>query len=208
MVVGAIGVAGALASYAFMPDDASSPAIGRHAPTAPALELPALLAELASSSPALGNQAKADGCSVRGPLPDPECSPGAVFAGKPLDEICQSGYTKKVRNVTASMKRKIYASYGIPYPPPTGSYELDHLIPLAIGGSNAPANLFPEAREPQPGFREKDLVEIYLRQEVCAGRADIDRAQRAVAADWVKIYESLTPEKIAKLRGLFNNWSN
>jgi hypothetical protein len=45
-----------------------------------------------------------------------------------------------VRNVTHNQYVQVYASYGIPYPEPAGTYELDHLISLELGGDNSNAN--------------------------------------------------------------------
>lgn len=85
---------------------------------------------------------------------------------------------------------------------------MDHLIPLELGGSNEPANLFPEANDPAPGFPEKDVVENFLHQETCAGRIPLDQAQRAIALDWTKIYQSLTSEEIEALKDKFRNWAD
>lgn len=157
---------------------------------------------------ALRSRTKEDHCKVRGPLPDPQCTPGAVFPDVSLETICTPGYTKMVRSVSDKMRRRVFAEYGISYPQPRGSYEVDHLIPLAIGGSNDIANLFPEAAEPKPGFREKDLVEVYLREEVCARRVDLRVAQAAIANNWLSIYRNLPPETIAQLKARYRNWSN
>jgi quercetin dioxygenase-like cupin family protein len=62
----------------------------------------------------------------------------------------------------------VYAEYGIAERS-LGDYEVDHLVPLELGGSNDVANLWPEAAAPPPGFHEKDLVENSLHDRVCAG---------------------------------------
>ncbi|MBX4209322.1 HNH endonuclease [Candidatus Parcubacteria bacterium] len=165
------------------------------------------LDELAAQSPPLGARSKTADCRVNGPLPDRECTPGSVFPNADKEKICVDGYTKTVRNVPVSLKKKIYKAYGITYPPAFGGYELDHLIPLSLGGNNDAANLFPEAAAPPPGFREKDVVENYLRREMCAGNISLDAAQGLIAADWVKVYESLTPEDITTLKKQFKSWS-
>jgi len=152
----------------------------------------------------LGSRTKEIGCKINGPLPDHACTPGAVFPEATPEIVCVSGYTKTVRNVSVSLKKKIYAAYEISYPQPTGSYEADHLIPLELGGNNDIANLFPEAAGPAPGFREKDLVENFLHNEVCAGRANLAAAQEQIANDWLAVYENLTPEQIQYLRQQFN----
>lgn len=147
-------------------------------------------------------------CHIQGPLPDPDCTPGDIFLDTPLETMCTSGYTKTVRNVSVTTKKKVYAMYGINYPPPRGSYELDHLIPLALGGSNNVANLFPEAADPKPGFKEKDVVEIYLYQEVCAGRIDRAAAQAKIATNWLEIYNTLDSSIIQAIKNKYKSWAN
>jgi hypothetical protein len=171
-----------------------------------AAELSTLLS--ATDTPPLLPRTKSSDCTIHGALPDPDCSPGAVFENADTSTICHPGYTKTVRNVSTKLKQIVFAEYGIPYPQPFGSFEVDHIIPLAIGGSNDIANLFPEAAAPTPGFREKDLVEVYLQQEACAGRIDLSSAQRQIAKDWLSIYQSMSPEDIKLLKNKYRNWSN
>jgi hypothetical protein len=45
-------------------------------------------------------------------LPDPKLTPGDVFEVSAQD-LCVPGYTKKVRNVPAEMKREVYEEYGV-----------------------------------------------------------------------------------------------
>ena len=72
--------------------------------------------------------------------------------------ICRTGYTALVRDVAESTKNAVYREYGIRHHRP-GQYEVDHLVPLELGGSSSIANLFPQRRRPRPGFREKDQLE-------------------------------------------------
>ncbi|MES2023395.1 MAG: ComEC/Rec2 family competence protein [Patescibacteria group bacterium] len=170
-------------------------------------KLQALLLKTPTHLLVLESRDKDNDCRVRGPLPDPDCSPGAVFTDKTLEQICVRGYTKTVRNVSTNLKKKIYAEYSIAYPAPKGSYEVDHIIPLELGGSNDISNLFPESAEPMPGFREKDLVENYLHQESCAGNVALSVAQYQIATDWLAVYNSLSPDQITALKNQYHNWS-
>lgn len=156
----------------------------------------------------LGAVEKSSGCAVNGALPDAACTPGAVFADATPNKICISGYTKQVRSVSTKLKKQIYAAYNIVYPPSTGTYELDHLIPLALGGNNDAANLFPEARDPAPGFKEKDVVEVYLYGEMCAGHISLVSAQAQIASNWLAVYQALNPADIARLKAKYRSWSN
>ena len=93
----------------------------------------------------------------------------------------------------------MYREYGI-VERTAGEYEVDHLVPLEVGGSNDIANLWPEAAEPGPGFHEKDLVENYLHAQVCAGAISLQDAQRAVADNWLDVYRGMpqrAPTRVA-----------
>jgi hypothetical protein len=157
----------------------------------------ALVAACASISPAgttaaahIGQRTKTSGCQVNGALQDSACTPGAIIATATKDQICQSGYAKNVRNVTDAEKNDVYAEYNI-RSHPTGAYEVDHLISLELGGSNEIANLWPEAAEPRPGFHEKDQVENYLHDQVCAGKVPLQQAQEQIATNWLTIYNQM-----------------
>ena len=125
---------------------------------------------------------------MRNGLPDPDCTPGAVFADVTAEQICQRGYASSVRDVSTETKRQVYAEYGIAERT-TGEYEVDHLVPLEVGGSNDVANLWPEAAEPRPGCHEKDAVEDYLHAQVCNNGEPLDQAQREVAQNWLSVYD-------------------
>lgn len=145
-------------------------------------------------------------CLIRGPLPDKECTPGAIFPGITKATICVKGYTKTIRSVSVSLKKQIYADYGLSYPQPKNTYEADHLIPLELGGNNDIANLFPEVAEPRPGFHEKDLVENFLNHEVCSGRISLLAAQEQIATDWIAVYDGLTSDQIDDLKAEFKKY--
>ena len=61
-------------------------------------------------------------------------------------------------------------------------FELDHRIPLALGG--APSD--PRYLELQPWDEagDKDQIEACLARAVCAGKIELDAARRAIWADW------------------------
>lgn len=120
--------------------------------------------------------------------PNPALTPGGVFPAVTAHDVCTSGYAKSVRNVTTSEKRQVYEEYGIAYPEPPGSYEVDHFISLELGGSNDIKNLWPEPAEPRPGFHEKDEVENYLHEEVCSGKITLGEAQTEIKTDWYNVY--------------------
>ena len=60
--------------------------------------------------------------------------------------------------------------------------ELDHLVPLELGGSNDMSNFWVEAGPiPNP----KDKVENRLHHEVCTGKISLRAAQVAIAGNWM-----------------------
>jgi hypothetical protein len=120
--------------------------------------------------------------------PDPRLTPGATFGGVTAAQVCTSGWATAHRHVVAAQYRQVYGAYGIPYPEPSGTYELDHLIPLELGGDNANANLWPEAAAPTPGFHQKDDLENALHDRVCAGSLALAEAQRDIALNWYAAY--------------------
>lgn len=118
-------------------------------------------------------------CIVNGLLPDSSCTPGDVETTD-LQIICHS-YTQSRRDVPRSVRRAIFVKYGLSPNEPHGSYEVDHLIPLELGGSNDISNLWPEAA---PGYHAKDIIENKLHSLVCSGKMNIVDAQSQIAKDW------------------------
>ncbi len=129
-------------------------------------------------------------CQINGAYPDASCTQGNVFSDVTTDQVCTPGYTQTVRHVPQSVKDKVYAEYGITSHS-SGQYQIDHFIPLELGGSNDISNLWPEPANPKPGFHEKDKVENYLHDQVCSGTRNLGGAQNAIVSDWVAIYNQM-----------------
>ncbi|MBV9689592.1 MAG: HNH endonuclease [Ktedonobacteraceae bacterium] len=142
------------------------------------------------TEPKWGVQTKTSGCVAHGGLADSACTPGALLASGTKDAICRSGYASSVRNVPTSEKDQVYVEYGISHHTP-GEYEVDHLVSLELGGSNDIANLWPEAASPKPGFHEKDKVENYLHDQVCANAISLREAQIEIATNWLAVYNRM-----------------
>lgn len=140
---------------------------------------------------AAGSCHAADG----GFLPDPSCTPGdrdpRVTPDNLSSTICRSGYTATVRppeSVTEPIKVERIAAYGITAP--LSGYELDHLIPLELGGAITRANLWPEPWAEPRGAHRKDDLENALRRAVCGGSLPLATAQSAIAGDWETAYRT------------------
>jgi hypothetical protein len=69
-----------------------------------------------------------------GSMPDPTLTPGAVRTTN-IGEICNEGSTRTLRHWSRERDDFILREYGLPmgaHP----QYEIDHLIPLGIGGAD------------------------------------------------------------------------
>ena len=120
--------------------------------------------------------------------PNPSLTPGAVLTTD-ASTICTPGYASSVRDVSTATKEKVYAEYGVSCPQPLGAYEVDHFIPLEIGGSNDLTNLWPEPATPTPGFHQKDQFENFEHGQVCKGSISVAEAQRRMTSDWYLYWE-------------------
>ena len=99
--------------------------------------------------------------------------------------VCRAGYSSSVRNVSEATKARVYAEYGITHRS-TGQYEIDHLISLELGGSNAITNLWPEPNDHPRGYlNSKDILENRLHALVCQGHLSLASAQAQIASNWV-----------------------
>ena len=111
--------------------------------------------------------------------PDPTKTPGATMPITRTQMCLTAYYTDTVRHVTAGDRRAV----------PSGAYEIDHLIPLVMGGSNARENLWPQAYTTRPyNATVKDALENQLRRQVCWGTLALAAAQREIAKAWIASY--------------------
>jgi len=142
-------------------------------------------------------------CVANQSLPDSSCTPGLVLTTG-TDIICVPGYSKKVRDVSKKTKQQVYANYGLSYEERAG-YQVDHLIPSMLGGSNDISNLWPQKYDQEYGVAAKVKFEDCLYQAVCQKLMSIEEAQREISTDWVGYYKlklELMGENFRPLAGL------
>jgi len=132
------------------------------------------------------------------PEPDVRCTPGGVTPGITVETLRDPAWrTKCIRNCQSSEQQKhvTYAWYGLPRPDDNQGAnqvcELDHLVPLELGGADGLGNIWPECGPDavtlhQRYFKQKDVVENYLAAKVKSGEMPLDDAQRGIATDWVQ----------------------
>ena len=131
---------------------------------------------------------QATGFNTNAPLlPNPQMTPGDVLIAD-VKLICQSGYTKTVRNVPSSLKNQVYRAYGVTSRAPS-EFEIDHLISLELGGSNSVRNLWPQSYKTMPlNAHVKDRLENRLHDLACKGTISMQEAQQAIAQNWEAAY--------------------
>lgn len=126
---------------------------------------------------------------VRAVRPDPRLTPGLAAAGTSASDVCQPGYARQARAVPASEKRQVFAEYGVT--PQRGErFEIDHLIPLELGGSNDRRNLWPQPFAGAWTAGQKDRLENALHRELCQGQEPLSQAQEEIQQDWIAAYQS------------------
>ena len=101
--------------------------------------------------------------------------------------ICAPGYAKGVRLPTSYTNgvKQMYFQRSRLNPTLEQTYELDHIIPLALGGHpRSLDNLALRIREGENGLKRKDSVAMKLQCLVCSGQVTLATAQRDILEDW------------------------
>ena len=133
-------------------------------------------------------------------LPDKNLTGGSVRTG---DRDAACGHAKESRGwMNAAKRDEILRRYGQP-PGTHPDYEIDHLIPLCLGGSDDPSNLWPQPRrsiEETWNAEAKDRLERLMCEMVCDGQIDIATVQEAFATDWIAAYHAYYEGKRKRLR--------
>jgi Protein of unknown function (DUF3761) len=136
----------------------------------------------------LGTHSRSSGCR-RGAQPDRRCSPGAYYSLLTLTVICGAGFhTSAIRDVPQSEKFAVEREYGMAPAYYGRSIEIDHIVPLELGGSNDIANLFPEPGSGAVSYHVKDQLENRLHDLVCGGAVTLTAARRGIATNWEALY--------------------
>lgn len=140
-----------------------------------------------SKTAPIPTEIKNNSCGLYSNNPNPNCPYGSNITVS-LEELCKTGYTKTVRNVTAKVRAEVLQEYNVS----AGygrTYELDHIIPLELGGSNDIENLWVEPSNTNNfklGYQEKDKVENLLHKKVCNDEITLEKAQYDIVYNWIK----------------------
>jgi len=126
-------------------------------------------------------------------LPCVQTSHGCIALNPDVTEaslgqtICVAGYTATVRPATSytdGVKAKLLRESGLGESH-MADYELDHLVPLALGGHpRKPSNLQLQPWHGTDSATDKDGLERRLQRLVCDRRIALADAQSCIAEDW------------------------
>ena len=119
-------------------------------------------------------------------MPNRAVTPGAIQSSDTA-AICTPGWAEAHREVSSATEDDVAREYGLSS---HYGYEIDHLIPLELGGSNAVANLWPEPYRSPYGATQKDGLEDYLHDQVCQHGLPLATAQQEIAANWYAAWVS------------------
>lgn len=139
-------------------------------------------------------------CHLRGAgptaLPDPRCTSLTtnpdVTPATIRSTICRPGWATSVRppvSVTNRIKAERIRAYGLDGVMAAHDIELDHLVPISLGGGLADvAGLWPQ---PEAAPNLKDDVERAANAAVCRKGRDLRLTQRQMAGDWLALGRAL-----------------
>jgi hypothetical protein len=101
-------------------------------------------------------------------------------------QVCAADYEASVKPIAKWQRDQAIERYGRRPEDFTG--ELDHLIPLSLGGTNDPDNVWPMPPSKTMGPEQKQALDLKLHQLVCDKTLKLKDAQDAIKKDWVKAY--------------------
>jgi hypothetical protein len=125
-------------------------------------------------------------------LPDQKLTPGDSLAVS-KDDLCEAGFKSSADDLTIAVKRQIFDRYAMS--PTDVGYNVDHLIPVGLGGSDSVKNLWPQPLSGEWNYNMKNRLEKRLRKMVCSGELKLEEAQREIAGDWVSTYRKYILEQ-------------
>ena len=125
-------------------------------------------------------------------LPNPMLTPGDTVEAT-REVVCGSGDTNTSSKISITLKRQIFDRYRLK--PGAIGLNVDHLIPVNLGGSNSPKNLWPQPLSGAWNYHMKNRLERTLKKMVCKNEIELEKAQRELATDWISAYQKYITKK-------------
>ena len=123
---------------------------------------------------------------MAGQLPVRSYTPGATTRVD-VKRLCAAEFDPSATTVAKWQREQALTRYGIRAESFGG--ELDRLIPVSLGGSNDPDNLFPFRASGEYTLEAKNQLADRLHELVCDGKMSLKEAQDAFRKDWTKAYK-------------------
>lgn len=112
-------------------------------------------------------------------------TPGATAKVK-TERLCAPTFAASLEPISNWQRTEALGRYGLRAEGFSG--ELDHLVPVSLGGSNDPDNLWPFRASGAFTLEAKQALAVKLHDMVCAGKLSLKDAQDAFRKDWTKAY--------------------
>lgn len=119
-------------------------------------------------------------------LPNNLQTPGAA-SKVDVKKLCAADFESSVKPATDWQKAEALSRYGLR--PEKFDGALDHVVPVALGGTNDPDNLYPFHAQGEFTAAAKQELEAKLHDLVCSGKMSVKQAQDVFKKDWTKGYK-------------------
>ena len=113
-------------------------------------------------------------------------TPGATAKVK-MEQLCAPDFAQSVKPASDWQRTQALERYGLRADGFSG--ELDHLVPVSLGGSNDPDNLWPFRASGTFTLEAKQALASKLQGLVCSGKLSLKDAQDAFRKDWTLSYQ-------------------
>jgi hypothetical protein len=134
--------------------------------------------------------------SVQTGLPSSMLTPGDARKVT-REQICAPDYAASLKPTKDSVIEEAFSRYGL-RDGKSSSAVLDHLIPVALGGTDSVENLWPEPAKGDWNASQKDALEQKLLGLVCDGSMTVKQAQAAIKKNWTLAYaQYVAPAAVA-----------
>jgi hypothetical protein len=102
----------------------------------------------------------------------------------------RSIYSKRHRHTTAEEKQAAYDAYHVERA--GRDFEVDHRVPLCLGGGDVEENLWPQEGSAHPSYHDKDRLEDRICEMVCRDHSmSLQDGQAIFLGDWIAGYQQI-----------------
>ena len=104
-----------------------------------------------------------------------------------VKQLCAETFETSVKPMADWQKNTTLERYGVR--PESFSGDLEHLVPVSLGGTNDPENLYPFHAQGEYTLEAKQRLAAKIHELVCDGKMSLKQAQDIFKKDWTKGYK-------------------